>query len=357
MKANKLVFSAFFLALMIQSLNAYSWRTCNGHAQLWKSNTFDMYINTYSFPAGGSFHDAILEEIQDWNDLDGQKFHFVTRDQYWTSSTEHGNRKSEMIFTPDLDSNIYGRTMVQYDCYRSWGAVVDLWGYYEADILMNSNKSWHTDQTELRESKKGDRLNFHFVMAHELGHALGLQHSDNTMALMNTYYPGGGVGHSNDIKPHADDQQGVRRLYGNGNTVRAVLASNSRNIGDRQRYNIVTNPSSSSSVATLFRGNEYEIEYTMENAGTYSENIGVKFYISTNNYISSFDTYVGESGWSLMGSHTAKKRFTVPSSIAPGTYYIGYVLTPDTNSEAYATGYPEDGADNFVALKDPITIQ
>jgi hypothetical protein len=62
-------------------------------------------------------------------------------------------------------------------------------------------------------------LNFALLAAHELGHALGLDHSDNDLAVMNglaadplEYYMG----------LHADDIAGLRSLYAPASSVSAV---------------------------------------------------------------------------------------------------------------------------------------
>lgn len=70
------------------------------------------------------------------------------------------------------------------------------------------------------------------------------------------------------------------------------------------------------------------MEHTLENLGTQSEYITQKFYISTNSYISSGDRYLGSTTWTLpAGSQvSARKSFTVPSELAPGYYYVGYIV-------------------------------
>ena len=59
------------------------------------------------------------------------------------------------------------------------------------------------------------------------------------------------------------------------------------------------------------------------------------------------------TGWNMpSGSYaTADKRFTVPTGLRPGTYYIGYVVDP-TGS------IPENSeSNNFVSLLHPLTIR
>lgn len=201
------------------------------------------------------------------------------------------------------------------------------YGYKESDIAVNSNYSW---TTAAEHDRAGNPYNFDIVMEHELGHASGLLHENRYVDTMNSNYPNGGSTQRTE-EPHADARNGMRILYGT-NTSLTDLVALRYNGGNSAKLNAVYQAGTSTGRAGL--GDAVEIEYTLMNYSTTTQSVPVYFYISTDSYISSGDTYVGYTSWSMpAGSQvTAKKTIIIPSYLGVNrSYHFGYRIDPYNN--------------------------
>lgn len=166
-------------------------------------------------------------------------------------------------------------------------------------------------------------------------------HEDDVACNMNTMYPDGGWYAGDDfsfdgetffhgrIWPHADDAQGMNFLYPSSNTGRDLAVSRSKKgtspVGSAVDLDSVTpNPACPGDLITT--------EYTVENRGNETIVSAIaEVYLSTNNTISSSDTYLGGYAETMTAftEITRTRTYTIPSGMAAGDYYVGVYFDPD----------------------------
>jgi Matrixin/CARDB len=307
------------IAIAGTSLQAANWSTCGGNNLTWNSGWTNMYISTTSFPPGTSWDGALQDAMWHWNNVQGSGFNFyVGRDTDGTHSS--GNGMNEVYLGSEPGSAL-AVTLVRYHCYWFFG-----WNYGldEADIAFSDSLSWNTGSMDY--SNLGSPFNFEQVALHELGHALGLNHEDRWMATMNSIYPNSGtLGYYREHDPLGDDRYAARALYPDGTTETDVAGSAFKFTGSGTS-GLVSSP------AYAARGSYANIEFTFSNQGTSTQAFDIGFYLSTNDYISTYDTLLGMNygAWGSSGfAGTFSRSLYIPYWITPGTYYLGFLIDPN----------------------------
>ena len=187
----------------------------------------------------------------------------------------------------------------------------------------------------------GNEAQFRKSLTHEFGHALTLDHETARMALL---YPGTFRQPPNYASlwySRRDDHQGVRAML---NWVNANIGAGSWDVA--QFTDMATwsqahdNPGSAGnlvmtrlSTETVSRGGTATVQFVhVENRGNVpAQNVRLKFYLSTNEVISTSDHEIGSFTWNTFNNWwSGSLNLQIPNSVPPGQYFLGWILTTDS---------------------------
>jgi len=318
-----------------QSAGAYAYDTCGGVPVKWLRGWTNLSLNTVSLPPGSVWDTRFQNAMWHWNNVKGSSFDFfVLRDTDGTISNDNG--VTEIYFSSNIGTALAVTTFRSRCSDRS---------IIETDIGFNLNYSWSTDPFNY--DSPDAPYSFEGVALHELGHALGLNHEDRWVATLNSFYPDGGPsGHAKEWDPLADDRAGVRFLYPDATTEIDVAASVFKQSGAGSST-LVSSPT----IAT--RGSSATMELTFHNFSTSQLTFNIGFYLSSNDIISTADRLLGSNtgAWADPGvSLTFSRTVTIPASVAPGRYWLGFILDHDRRHTENHEG------NNALAMPHAITI-
>jgi hypothetical protein len=129
------------------------------------------------------------------------------------------------------------------------------------------------------------------------------------------------------VGPHPDDIQGGRFLYGDGARSRDLAASTYYLAGpDRVQLN------SQAGIETLCPGARYQVRWSVANLGTQNETYNIRWYLSINNTITTYDVPIGtnvNARQSVGRFSTWSRLLRMPQKVTPGIYFVGHIVDYD----------------------------
>lgn len=344
--------AAAFMIVFAADGFAYSTSTCLGEKLKWDSNSKSLRANSTSFPAG--YWRNGLQQAVDSANLNPSNFRYSLVTD--TGGVGRNNGQSEVW--GDTGSILDGAPAIAYSywtCYWFFGDHVHM---DEVDVIFDYGTPWRWTADQVKSSLSnytGSYRPLQTTGTHEFGHGLKLNHVNYEYNIMGNDFEHIHVNGSTARAYMGEDAaDGVTYLYGTRSgawedvgLVHWKYSGASGEYSDHTKtkvYNSTGGNLSTFSVAgetgyRVNRGQVVQLELTYENNGkTTQNNVGVGYYISTNDLITTLDRRIAGGSFDLGRNdvYTTKVTLTIPSDLTANTnYWIGAVIDEDGNiSEA-----------------------
>ncbi len=318
------------LVLTAGQAAAYTTTACGSSDVKWSSETKTLYAYRGSFPYGSTWRSALKEAVARLND---NAAGFTFKISYTSTPPSLGNGRSEVWIT-----NISPPGVTNY----WWNGSCKL---TEADIRMDSSVNWTTSTLKTNNQNYGGTARpFQTTLVHELGHAMGLGHEADEYNIMGQDWD---HIHANGNTSRAyfgeDASDGSVFLYGVSSDQdlgivhwKRTGAGGAYSAHGRTRLlNSTTNAELPYSVVNgerrykVNRGQTVKVELTYENNGNSYQYQDIGYYVSTNSYISTWDTLLATRslGLSPDNVYTSTYNVKVPSNLSCNkNYWLGAVI-------------------------------
>ena len=328
---------AIAFAALTPSASAHETRSSGGSPVRYSGNSCHFKVDTLSMSSG--FRSAFQAALNEWNKVPANFLFTMNSTSLWAPFS--GNLQNEVWMSNNRD--LLGTALAVCVTWRVGAQLM------ESDIVFSNSVMWTTGMSRVVMSAYGGSgTPFRAVALHELGHALGLLHESDTYNVM-----GDATKHLQTNGSTArsyvgeDATHGAIFLYGLLGGRQDVAVCHWRRTGswsgysthDRTRVLVggveagKVNSSAAEPVYEVRRGQWIDLEMTYENNGSSSQRPLLRFYVSTNNFISGGDRWMASRNITVNRNkvYTARHRLQIPTNLRLGTnYWLGVII--DANS-------------------------
>lgn len=344
--------------LYISTSHAYEKQSCLGEDYRWSGNSKTLQASSTSFPAGAWFN-GIQDSVNKFN-LNPSKFRYSVVSS--GGGVSLNNNDSEIWGSTD-QGILQGAPAIAYTyktCYWFFGDVVHV---DEVDVVFDYDTPWRwttsTDKSKLlRYSDTATDLRpLQTTALHEIGHGSRFKHENDEYNVMGTDFEHIHVNGSTARAYLGEDvADGMVDLYGARNenwedvgVVHWRYSGTSGEYSDHKKgiiRDLAGNPKATFTITTpgttretayrVSKGETVKVEFTYENNGKSTQNgIDVGFYVSTNDFISTFDQRIGGRTLNLGRANVYSPdhhTVTIPTNLATNTtFWLGAIIDENDN--------------------------
>lgn len=319
---------------------AWQHRTCNGVAIRWDGARAPMDIEACSIPPASRRAEAVWYGLTEWNSVGGMPAVFAVGEQH-TCGMRHGDGRSTIAYVDPahIDGSL-GVTR-RYYTRGCWRWAFDL-ALAETDVMLSAaldtRIGGRPPVANLDPSPRCERATLpstteRATVLHELGHALGLDHEDDALAMMMSREGEGRFCGERPFMPHPDDAAGVRRLYGDRGRVAELAASPWRWAGpDRMAEVHALDGADALPPPAGCAGTLFSVQYSVANLGTADTAYRLYWFASRDDRVSWDDQLLGVSGELPIGAEefvTRQATLRMSRNLEPEVNYrLGFIAMP-----------------------------